>query len=186
MKRTRTTRLLLMGLSPLVLAACNNSSPYSSNADKASVETLFPSAQSCIDSGAHPVEDCHAAFATALAEHQANAPRYDSAQACAEQHGEGACTTEQTSSGQSSFLPFMAGMLMGRAFNTGFSRPAYQGRTQPITSGAGQYWSGGSNPVQRPGMPVGQALPPPPPQGKVVTQSRAGFGAQNSGRSYGS
>lgn len=186
MKRTRTSKLLLMGLSPFVLAACNNSSQFSSNRDNTNVETLFPNAESCIDSGQHPAEDCRAAFATAVAEHEANAPRYDSEQACTEQHGEGACASQQTSSGHSSFMPFMAGMLMGRAFNTGFSRPAYQGRNQPFTSGAGQYWSGGSNPAQRPGMPASQALPPPPPQGKVVTQSRAGFGAQSSYRSSGS
>ena len=183
MKRTRTTKLLLMGLSPFVLAACNNSSQFSSSS--ANVETLFPNAESCIASGQHPAEDCSAAFATAVAEHQANAPRYDSEQVCIEQHGEGACTEQKTSSGNSMFLPLMAGMMMGRAFNTGFSRPAYQGRNQPFTSGAGQYWSGGSNPAQRAGMPAGQALPPPPPQGKVVTQSRAGFGAQNTNRSFG-
>jgi uncharacterized protein YgiB involved in biofilm formation len=181
MKRTRTTKLLLMGLSPFVLAACENSSRYSSTYDNASVETLYPSAESCIASGTYPADDCRAAFSAAVAEHQAHAPRYDSEQFCIEQHGEGACTEQTSTSGQSSFLPFMAGMMMGRAFNTGFSRPAYPSRTQPFTAGAGQYWSGGSNPVQR----VGQALPPPPPPGKVITQSRSGFGSQHSSRSYG-
>lgn len=185
MKRTRTTRLLLMGLSPLVLAACD-SSQYATSRHNAGDERLFPNAEACIDSGEHPADDCRAAFATARAEHDANAPRYDSEQECIDQHGEGACTTQQSSSGHSSFMPFMVGMLMGRAFNTGFSRPAYQGRTQPFTSGAGNYWSGGTNPVQRPGMPARQGLPPPPPQGQVVTRSRAGFGAQNSNRSFGS
>ena len=185
MKRTRTTRLLLMGLSPFVLAACGDSSQFATERHNAGDERLFPNAEACIDSGEHPAADCRAAFATARAEHEANAPRYESEQACVEQHGEGACASQPTSSGHSSFMPFMAGMLMGRAFNTGFSRPAYQGKTQPFTSGAGQYWSGGSNPVQRPGAPIGQGLPPPPPQGKVVTQARAGFGTQNASRSYG-
>lgn len=177
MKRTRTTRLLLMGLSPFVLAACNSSTQHNANLGVPGEERLFRSADDCAASGEHNAQDCKAAFETANAEHAANAPRYATQQECAAQHGESACTEEKSASGHSSFMPFMMGMLMGRAFNTGFSRPAYSGDAgQPVKSGNGQYWSGGSNPAQRPGMPAGQNLPPPPPQGKVVTQARAGFG----------
>ena len=177
MKRTRTARLLLMGLSPLVLAACNSGTQHNANLGVAGEERLFRNAEDCTASGEHNARDCQAAFETASAEHAASAPRYATQQECAAQHGEAACTEEKTASGHSSFMPFMMGMLMGRAFNTGFSRPAYSGDAgQPVKGGNGQYWSGGSNPAQRPGTPPGQGLPPPPAQGKVVTQARAGFG----------
>lgn len=179
MKRTQTTRLLLMGLSPFVLAACNNSTQHNANLGVPGEERLFRSAEDCAASGEHNPQDCKAAFETASAEHAAHAPRYSTQQECIAQHGETGCTEEKTADGHSSFMPFLMGMMMGRAFNTGFSRPAYQGDAQqPYKSGNGNYWSGGSNPVQRPGVPANQSLPPPPAQGKVVTQARAGFGNQ--------
>jgi uncharacterized protein YgiB involved in biofilm formation len=180
MKRTQTIRLVLMGLSPFVVAACSNSQVGGNE------EHLYPSAQACIDAGKFPAEDCRAAFETAVAEHQQSAPRYDTEQACIDQHGAEACTAQTSSTGQSSFLPFMAGMLMGRAFNTGFSRPAYHGRQQPVVGGGGRYWPGGSNPAQPAGAPGARALPPPPPpSGRVVTQARSGFGNAYAGRSLG-
>ena len=184
MKRTRTTRLLLMGLSPLVLSACD----LAGGRQSADAEYLFPNAAACIESGQYSAADCNAAFETAWNQHQATAPQYASEQACVEQHGEGACTANPSSaSGSSGFIPFMAGMLMGRAFNTGFARPAYVGRDRSVMAGAGQYWRGGSNPLQLPqqGGAVGRALPPPPSPGRVVTPSRGGFGHSYAMRSAG-
>lgn len=174
MKRTRTTRLLLMGLSPLVLSACD----LAGGRQGADAEYLFPNAAACIESGQYAAQDCHAAFDTAWKEHQASAPQYPTEQACIEQHGQGACTANQTASGSSSFIPFMAGMLMGRAFNTGFARPAFYGRNGSVSAGPGQYWPGGSNPAQprHAGAPGARTLPPPPAPGRVVTPSRGGFG----------
>jgi uncharacterized protein YgiB involved in biofilm formation len=174
MKRTRTTRLLLMGLTPFVLSACD----LAGGRQSTDAEYLFPNAEACVQSGQYSAEDCQAAFQTAWNEHEATAPRYPSEQACSQQHGSSACIETQDATGSSSFIPFMAGMLMGRAFNTGFARPAYYGRDRSVMAGNGQYWRGGSNPMdpQRTGTGNARALPPPPSPGRVVTQSRSGFG----------
>lgn len=167
MKRTRTIRLVLMGISPLVLTACNPS--VQGGRPQPGEERLYPNAQACIASGDFSRDDCNAAFAAAQEEHWQTAPQFNSREECAQQHGENGCMQ----SSHSSFMPFMAGMLMGRAFNTGYARPAYLDRgAQQVRSGNGNYWSGGSNPVRQPGA----APLPQPPQGKLIT-ARSGFGS---------
>jgi uncharacterized protein YgiB involved in biofilm formation len=173
MKRTRTIRLVLMGMSPMILTACNPSG--SGGGLQAGAEYLYPNVESCIASGAISRADCTAAFTAALEEHEQSAPQFGTREECAQQYGENGCT--QT--GHSSFMPFMAGMLVGRAFNTGYARPAYLGRgSQPVQGGGGNYWSGGSNPVRQPGVAPNL---PPPPQGKVMT-ARSGFGGSTASR----
>lgn len=187
MKRTRTIRLVLMGISPLILSACDSS--VQGGRPQPGEERLYPNAQACIASGDFSTADCNAAFAAALEEHQKSAPSFASREECAQQYGDGSCTEvtssstdSQTQGGHSSFMPFMAGMLMGRAFNNGYARPAYVDRgKQTVSSGGGNYWSGGSNPVRQPGAPANL---PPPPQGKIVT-ARSGFGSNNAARNGG-
>lgn len=183
MKRTRTIRLVLMGMSPLMLSACHPSGP--GGGMQSGAEYLYPSAEACIASGTLSRADCTAAFTAALEEHQQSAPRFQSREQCAQQFGDSGCmqapapATASEQTGHSSFMPLMAGMLIGRAFNTGYARPAYLGRgSQPVQAGGGNYWSGGSNPVRPQGVPANL---PPPPQGKVVT-ARSGFGGSTAAR----
>jgi uncharacterized protein YgiB involved in biofilm formation len=197
MKRTRTIRLVLMGISPLILSACNPS--VQGGRPQPGEERLYPNADACIASGDFSRADCNAAFAAALEEHQKSAPSFATRAECAQQYGDRSCaevssgasgslagseaTDNETQTSHSSFMPFMAGMLMGRAFNNGYARPAYtDSNKQTVRPGAGNYWSGGSNPVRQPGAPTSL---PPPPQGKIVTQARSGFGSNNTARSGG-
>lgn len=150
----------------------------------------FPDLQSCKAAantgGMFSSADCDTAFAEAQALHVEAAPRYDSLAVCEEQHGEGACGTEQAaqSGGSGSiFMPLMMGYLLGNmmsnARGAAAAQPLYKtadGRftnaagTSTFSSNAGKAKMSASQ-FTKPPSTIGQA-----PMTKTTAASRGGFG----------
>lgn len=202
MKRTPISRLLLMGVSPLVLSACdlpqdppklhpisNIETPAESS--PSGVQALYTSAEDCAASGEHTLDQCKTAFTAAEKEHERTAPHYGTYQECVAEYGPNMCG--QAKDGTGSFVPFMAGMLIGQMFDGGrstnyYPAPSQRYRRDDDDSSRRNSWnSGGSgyrSPSYQPSTPstTHQALPPPP-QTRAVTESRQGFGSQSAARS---
>lgn len=184
-KRSKSVALALLGAAAFTLSACKE--------EETDVST-FPDLASCkaeADAGslAFTAEDCATAFAQAEADHQETAPRYDSMAVCEEQHGAGNCGSEaqQQSGGGFSFLPLIAGYMMGsmlsggRGFasqplvNTANGRFATPGGTSVTTNnGAGKL---GTQAFNKAPATVGK-----PPMSRADVSSRGGFGASSAAR----
>ena len=116
-KRSSHVALVLLGAAAFGLAGCTE--------EKVDAQA-FPDLKSCQEaaglSSSFTAADCAAAFAEAEALHVEAAPRYDSLAVCEEQHGAGACGTEQQaqSGGSGSiFMPLMMGYLLGNMLGGG-------------------------------------------------------------------
>ncbi len=170
MKRSRTARLLLMGVAPLALTACE------SDIDA----TVFQSAQECASSGQLTQTQCQAAFAEATTEHERVAPRYQSYADCVADFGPERCGPARD--GSSAFIPFMGGMLLGNMLSGGRNVP------QPLyLPRGGEYQTAGGTSV---GTRTGAVRVPESaakPQARAITMSRSGFGSRAAARgSWGS
>ena len=165
MKRTRTTRLLLMGLAPLALTAC----------ESAQEAQLYASAEECKSAGRLGAQECEVAYADAREAHERVAPRYLRREDCIADFGEEQCS--QARDGSSAFIPFMGGMLLGQALGHGGygPQPVYkprQGQWQ-LPGGGGLGKTTGDIRV-KPSVVV--------PQTRAITVSRAGFGSRAAAR----
>lgn len=177
MKRSSNLRLVLMAAAvPTVLAGCE-SEPSG---------TVLASVEQCRGQTEIPLEECEAAYRTALAEHERLAPRFESQAQCNEQFG-GCVPT--TYNGQQSFIPPMAGFLIGyalgdldydrkkrRYYGVGGVSPLYRDyRSRDFLKPGGQYVSDRYGTVR--GKYGNTALPT-----RAITVSRAGFGSSASAR----
>lgn len=171
MKRTRVTRLLLMGVVPLALTACE------SDVDA----NIFANADECAASGQMTQAQCSAAFAEAKTEHERVAPRYTNYADCVADFGPEQCGPARD--GSSAFMPFLTGMMIGNMLSGGNRyqpQPLYRSRD-------GEFKTAG-------GMGVGTrtgAISVPEsatkPQARAITMSRSGFGSRAAARgSWGS
>lgn len=153
----------------------------------------FPDLQSCkaaaSTGGMFSSADCDTAFAEAEALHVESAPRYDSLAVCEEQHGEGACGTEQAAQAGGSgsiFMPMMMGYLLGNmmsnARGTAAAQPLYKTADGRFTNAAGtSTFSSNSGKAKlsasqftKPPSTIGQA-----PMTKTTAASRGGFGGSS-------
>lgn len=153
-------------------------------------------------------EECHAAYAKALAEHERVAPRFTDQAQCNDQFG--ACTPARDAQGQASWVPPMTGFLIGYAASNlmqGARGPDCQrypqadGCRQSSSGGGGVYRTvGGSSPLYRDyrtgdyrrpngdaatghaGRVYGDAGKTDVPA-RAVSVSRSGFGSASSARS---
>lgn len=110
-KRSRTVALFIVGAAAFTVAGCREE-----QVEARAVPDLASCKAAASLDGDFTADDCDAAFAEAQSLHAEAAPRYDSQEVCEEQHGVGACSTEQeVSSGGSGsiFMPLMMGYLMG-------------------------------------------------------------------------
>ncbi len=180
--RSRTVALSIVGATAFTLAGCREEQVDAQ---------AFPDLQSCKEAAAGgdgllTVADCEAAIAEAEQLHVETAPRYDSLQVCEEQHGEGACGSEEqvASSGSGSiFMPLLTGYLIGNMLSGrgGYARsqPMYRTSDGKFTNAAGSnVYSGnsgkaklGANQFTKPPTTVGK-----PPMTKAMAASRGGFG----------
>lgn len=196
-KRSGAVRVSLLGLSAFTLAACEEPIDL----------TFFSDVEQCRSAAEEAAEfsvaDCDRSFAQAMAEHRVVAPRYDDHALCEEQHGQGACGTEEEvglvpsveGEGQevrtagSSFAPFFMGYMMGnmlssrgpggyagRAIYTDTQGRAFtsQGR-QMAFNGPGTTARGSAAMMQAPNMSR-----PLAPMTRATVSSRGGFGAARS------
>lgn len=186
-KRSRRVAIAILGATAFTLAGCREE-----QVDAAA----FPDLQTCMDEaprgGVFTVEDCQTSFAQAEALHVESAPRYESLQVCEEQHGEGACGSEQaaTQGGSGSiFMPLLAGYLMGNMlsgragmaaaqplYKTSDGRYTNPARTSTFSNNRGSTKLNTSQ-FARPATTVGKT-----PMSRAVATSRGGFGSSGAGR----
>ncbi|MCQ0091688.1 DUF1190 domain-containing protein [Roseovarius sp. M141] len=186
-KRSNRVAITILGAAAFTLAGCREE-----QVDAAA----FPDLQSCTseatNGGLFSVQDCEAAFADAQTLHVEAAPRYDSVEVCEEQHGVGACSTEQaaTPGGSGSiFMPLLAGYLIGNMLSgrSGMSagQPLYKTADGRFTNAArSSAYSGNKGAAKlstsqftRPASTVGKA-----PMNRAAATSRGGFGKAGGGR----
>lgn len=125
MKHSRQVRLVLLGsvsaVSMSMLVACDDGTPTDG-------QSIFESVEECREFG---LTDCDKRFASALGNHVAKGPRYESSEAC-EARGHERCTQVSAGNGSSVWLPAMIGFMVGNAI--GNSRPVYlSGHPNPTT-----------------------------------------------------
>lgn len=194
-KRSSRVALCLFGAAAFALSGC-----IEEEVDAAAfpdLATCKAAAQSGSSFGetALTVADCETAFAEALAIHTQSAPRYDSLQVCEEQHGEGACGSEEQVTGSSSgmggiIMPLLAGYLIGNMLNRGgaAAQPLYRSGSGGFTNAAGtaSYASNAGRgklsaaQFDRPASTIGKA-----PMTAATVRSRGGFGTSAASRTYG-
>ncbi len=186
-KRSRTVALSILGATAFTLAGCREEQVDAQ---------AFPDIQACkaasAQDGLFSAAECDEAFAEAQTLHVESAPRYDSLQVCEEQHGEGACgSEEQVANGGSGgiFMPLLAGYLIGNMLGgrsgMAASQPLYRNagggytdaaRSNNYSSNAGKAKLGTSF-FSKPTPTVGKA-----PMSRATAMSRGGFGSSASSR----
>lgn len=185
--RSRTVALTILGATAFALAGCKEEQVDAQ---------AFPDLRSCKEAahsgGLLSVADCDTAFAEAQTLHVETAPRYDSFEVCEEQHGVGACGTEQqvSSSGSGSiFMPLVAGYLIGSMMGgrggMAAAQPLYRTSDGKFSNATGSSaYSGNAGKAKlnassfaRPASTIGQA-----PMTKATAASRGGFGSTGASR----
>ncbi|MEE2861967.1 MAG: DUF1190 domain-containing protein [Pseudomonadota bacterium] len=185
--RSRTVALTILGAAAFTVAGCREEQVEAQ---------AFPDLASCRSAaeqqGLFTPAECDQAFAQAEELHVEAAPRYDSLAVCEEQHGEGACGSEdQVVDGGGSgsiFMPLLAGYLIGNMLGRAgggmaAAQPLYRNaqggftnaaRTTNFGSNAGRAQMSAQN-FARPAATAGQA-----PMSRATATSRGGFGGSRS------
>jgi uncharacterized protein YgiB involved in biofilm formation len=102
----------------------------------------------CIAGGVRPADECVTEYRAALDSYAASAPRYPTDADCERHHGPGGCTprTGDTAGDAASFVPLMAGYMIGRTAAQGLpAQPLYRHAPEeerPASGGAGGFASG--------------------------------------------
>jgi uncharacterized protein YgiB involved in biofilm formation len=104
MKRSRTVSLVVMGLSPLFLSACD---------DTQKSQREFASVDACTQSGV-PAISCEDAFDVASSNATQFAPHYASNTACGFLYEQDTCTEGDDGNGNTYWFPAMSGFLIAR------------------------------------------------------------------------
>lgn len=201
MKRSRHITLVSVLSMGVALAACSEQQAQNPNNPLPDNDTLYSDLNAC--KRVYSEEDCKTYELYAHTEHEKTAPRYagaSAAQTCEQQHGVGKCTEKRDSQGNSFFMPFMMGYLMG-----GGSNPVAGGTPRSVYGGSGPsgFVSNGKavtsyqQPPNSPGGGGGGAAaftsaprstaPAAAPSSSTSSTSRGGFGGTaSSGMSAGS
>lgn len=138
-----------LAISCLFLTGCDDSTSYTAGSDvdsQSAVVGIFKNAEECIEKYPSERQACEAGYQRALSEAQRTAPHYASDADCVADFGQENCTatgsntaaqtaqadttsTQQSSaSSHNSFLPLMAGFMIGRAagnFSSGNAQPLF-------------------------------------------------------------
>lgn len=189
-KRSHRVALCIVGAAAFSLAGCREEDvDAQAFPDLASCEAAVKAGTTTFSAA-----DCEAAFAEALQINAQSAPRYDSLKVCEEQHGVGACGSEEQATGGggmgSIFMPLLAGYLMGNMLNRGtpMAQPLYRSSNGQYTNATGtSTYAGNSGRAQvgasqfdRPPTTAGKA-----PMSKTSVVSRGGFGSSATSSSFG-
>jgi len=136
MKRSRHLALTtLMAAASVNLVACGQRTPEplswerptgEAGADEPVDAMAYADPAACKAADEVPDPECDNGWRTAQADHEANAPRYGDKAACEAEYGEGRCET-RSSGGGSFFMPFLAGMMIGRMTGLGGGGGYYRG-----------------------------------------------------------
>lgn len=109
MKRSRTATLVVMGLSPLLLSACD---------DAQKSQQAFTTLGNCTAAGV-PESSCERAYTQAAAQATTLAPHYVTRGQCAQDYDEDSCQENLAAAGGSAWSPVMNGFLIGRVMQGG-------------------------------------------------------------------
>lgn len=141
--------VLLAKLAPILIVAGVVVLIYSAieDDDDTPAMRLYSDVQSC--QAEYNTADCQRAFAGAQAQHDANAPHYDSLAACEQYYGPGGCLPRGDLGSGGFFIPLMTGFLIGQALGASqvYYQPVYVDRSgMAFANGAviGSYSSLGS------------------------------------------
>src|SRR5215469_2611532 len=104
MKRSRTASLVVMGLTPLFLGACD---------DTQKSQQMFTTLDNCAEGGV-PASVCQQAYSEASAQAPRMAPGFASRELCAQQYDNDTCESVDNYDGTSTWHPAMHGFLIGR------------------------------------------------------------------------
>ena len=181
MKRTRIIPLIALGSASIALVGCESQQEA----------LVFETVEKCIESQQLPEGACKAEFDKALAAHQNSAPRFTDQASCETDFGAGRCVS-YNSSGQSFFIPLMAGYMLASITNAGssyryggygstYSQPLYRTRTDYGSN----YRTADNYQVSSNGGKSSIPQSVSAPQTRAVTMSRSGFGSTASARSGG-
>lgn len=183
-KRSSHVALAILGAAAFSLAGCREEEVDAQ---------AFPDLKSCQEaasiSATMSAADCATAFAEAQTLHAEAAPRYDSLAVCEEQHGKGACGSEQQaqSGGSGSiFMPLMMGYLIGNMMGgrgMAAAQPLYKTPDGKFTNAAGSSVYSSNNgkgklaasQFTRPANTINKA-----PMTAATAKSRGGFGVTRS------
>lgn len=167
-KRSRSVSLALMSLAPVLLAACAQEAPVADEPlrplPKPAGPTAYETVEACVFDG-NSQDVCDTGFKTAQAQAAQNAPRFATGAECelefencqpapeatavaaapAAAAAAGASTQPAQAGGGSSFIPIMAGFMLGQAMGNsgaGMASAGFDGRrdngrdtNRPVTSG---------------------------------------------------
>ena len=175
MKRSKTAALLMMGVAPLLLTACDN--------EPATREGLYTSVDACV-AQTNDSYTCKEAFAQAQKQAEVSSPRYASREECIAAHGAEQCEQRKDASGHSFFMPFMAGFMMSQMMRGG--QPAGLAGAPAYRDSAGKWQRPAAAPsggVYRSGGMASNAMVPVNAKPNVApTVTRGGFGSSSSSR----
>lgn len=136
MKRSKHITLVSVLSVGVALAACSEQQAQNPNNPLPDNDTLYSDLNAC--KRVYSEEDCKTYELYAQTEHEKTAPRYagaSAAQTCEQQHGVGKCTEKKDSQGNSFFMPFMMGWLMGGGANSSVVQPPRSVYSGPSGSG---------------------------------------------------
>lgn len=174
MKRSKALALSLMGVSAVLLQAC----------DDPEVEAeLYSDVQNCLDTGSLTREQCVELHDAALANHMQTAPRFESREDCYAAFGKEQCEQQQTASngGSGIWMPLMMGFMASRMLDGMSGRqsaPLYRTGNDPNTLRTGRGHPVGTGFGTKAKLPEWAAKPA---RTRTQSISRGGFGS----RSYG-
>lgn len=177
--RSTTMTALLLGGAAFALSACK---------EERVEAQVFPDKDACLSAAAEPgswwtAAECDTSFAEATALHEETAPRYADKALCEEQH-DGACYVQQSSGGNSVFLPLMMGYMMGNMMNNNSAssyraQPLYKTSTGSYAAANGTRVSGreGATTLRPASFQAATSTKTAAPMTRATVQSRGGFGA---------
>lgn len=193
MKRSRSLVLTsMMAGGSLTLHACDDAPPATQWADPPAATSgrqveaqQFSTVAQCEATGMSK-EQCETAYKQALADNEANAPRFNDRQSCEERYGVEQCVPRNNGS---FFTPLLTGFIIGQALNGGFGgRGYYRDRYGADTlTGGGRlgrdYVTGRTRVGSDAFGPPATRQAPARVQSRSGVVSRGGFGG--GGRGYG-
>lgn len=181
MKRSRVLPLIALGGASLALVGCESQQQA----------LVFENVEQCVQSLELPDAACQAEYDKALAAHQNTAPRFYDQKSCEEDFGIGRCSS-YSNSGQSFFIPLMAGYMLASVVNSGsnyryggygstYAQPLYRTRSDFGSN----YRTADNYQISSNGGKSSIPQSVSAPQTRAVTMSRSGFGSTASARGGG-
>lgn len=176
MKRSKSVKLVVMGLSPLFLQACS---------DPQTEALVYESVDQCINDSKLTAEQCNKEYQTALDSHRKSAPKYSYSYQCETDYGPNGCQPIQSGT-TTSYAPIMAAFmapLLYRSFQPGYSpsvysQPLYSSHYNPARYTTLDHY----NVPKQTGNVKTSTRTTKKPSLKTRTVSRGGFGSQASAR----